>query len=147
LSSDSETAAWVRYFEAYFPVGRNDPEDARLLFGEWRTHLLKDDSPGPSVALTHGQSPIHWQRNDSGQLCINLESMWEDFDASVDAFIGCLRNNPERREIATRRWREQIWEVGNFTPAEASATVISSQTALSYSALPPTKPPEPPKVR
>ena len=40
--SDNETEAWVRYFDEHFPPARNDREDARTLFGDWRTSLLKD---------------------------------------------------------------------------------------------------------
>ena len=45
--AESETEAWVRYVTAHFPPGRNDADDARLLFGDWRSALLKRDSvPG-----------------------------------------------------------------------------------------------------
>jgi hypothetical protein len=52
--SESETDAWVRYLTEHFPPGRNDAADARLLFGQWRTPLLKDDTPGSGVVITHG---------------------------------------------------------------------------------------------
>jgi hypothetical protein len=40
FGSESETDAFVRYVTAFFPPPRNDPTDAGLLFGDWRTDLL-----------------------------------------------------------------------------------------------------------
>lgn len=131
--SDSETDAWVRYITGYFPAGRNDPADARLLFAEWRTRLLKDDAPGPAVPITHGQSVPHWQRDEIGRLCINLEDMWHDFEQSVDNFINYLRTTPDRRAVALERWRDTAWEITPFTPtvaARAGATVISASASV-----------------
>ncbi len=78
FKQESETDVWIRYFESYFPRGRNDPQDGRLLFDDWRTSLLKDNTPGPRIPITHGQSHLHWQRDAGGRLCINLEDMWND---------------------------------------------------------------------
>jgi hypothetical protein len=36
-------------------------------------------------------------------LCLDLESMWDDFAASVDAFATFLGVAPDRREIALER--------------------------------------------
>jgi hypothetical protein len=62
--ADSETEAWERYFTDYFPPGRNDRNDARLLFGEWRTCLLKDDTPGERILVSHGQSGGHCEERE-----------------------------------------------------------------------------------
>lgn len=132
-NSDSETDAWVRYVTAYFPPGRNDPADARLLFAEWRTRLLKDDAPGSALPVTHGQSAAHWRRDQAGRLCINLEDMWDDFEQSVGHFIRYLRATPDRRAVALKRWRDTGWAVEPFTPtveAWAHATVISASASV-----------------
>ncbi len=113
-SSDSETDAWVRYMSEHFPPTRNDPSDARLLFGDWRTSLLKDDSPGSLVPITHGQSHAHWRRDEHGRLCINLGDMWAGFEHSVDHFIGYLRATDERRSIVLSRWRQTTIVVEPF---------------------------------
>lgn len=65
--SESETEAWVRYMSEHFPPSRNSPSDARLLFVDWRTSLLKDDTPGPRVSITHGQSFAHWGPRSGGE--------------------------------------------------------------------------------
>ena len=40
----------------------------------------------------------------SGRLCIDLESMWADFEASVDSFLEFLRSAHERRQSS---WSER----------------------------------------
>lgn len=62
-----------------------------LLFVDWRTSLLKDDTPGHGCPITHGQSFAHWGHDQAGRLCINLEDMWTEFEQSVDHLIGYLR--------------------------------------------------------
>jgi hypothetical protein len=123
-SSESETDAWVRYVSDHFPPGRNHPNDARVLFADWRTSLLKDDSPGPRVPITHGQSHAHWERDARGRLCINLEDMWADFERSVEHFVAYLRATGDRRSIVLARWRETTTVVEPFlASAMASAAV------------------------
>jgi hypothetical protein len=34
---------WRKYVTAFFPEGRNDPEDAQKLWVGWRTSLLKNE--------------------------------------------------------------------------------------------------------
>jgi hypothetical protein len=80
---DRDGEAWVRYFEEHVAA----PEaktNAQLLWDEWRTSLVKEDSPGVGIAITHGQPEIHWKSDQTLGLCLDLESMWADFDASVD---------------------------------------------------------------
>src|SRR5947208_2407136 len=74
---DGQGEGWVQYFVNYFPPRRSLADDARLLWNEWRTPLLKHETPGHGVSMTHGQPFVHWQRDqETGDLCINLESMW-----------------------------------------------------------------------
>ena len=56
--AESQTGAWVRYLTSYFPPGKNSEPDARLLWTDWRTALLKKQAPGPGVLVTHGQSAV-----------------------------------------------------------------------------------------
>jgi hypothetical protein len=128
--SESETDAWVRFVTRHFPAGRNAAAYARLLFGDWRTSLLKKDAPGPGVALTHGQSSIHWQCDRQGRLCLNLEDAWDDYAASVESFVAYLRTSP-RRKFVLARWRKQHWVVEPFIPAiEALAGATVMNTSL-----------------
>jgi hypothetical protein len=127
-SSDSETDAWVNYFTAHFPAPRNDATDARLLFAEWRTSLLKDDAPGPRTPITHGQPHAHWQRDRAGRLCINLEDMRADFERSVDHLLAHLRATPARQAVAVRRWRQTSWTVQPFTFSSADSVPVSGAT-------------------
>jgi hypothetical protein len=129
--SESETEAWVRYMTDHFPPGTNDASEARLLFDEWRTSLLKDDAPGPRVPITHGQSDAHRVRDPDGRLCLNLEDMWAEFERSVDHFIAYLRTTPLRRETVLKRWREKFWTVQPFgLSATASATAVTTTVAV-----------------
>lgn len=131
--AESETDAWVRYVTRHFPPGRNDADDARLLFGDWRTSLLKEDTPGPRVAITHGQSVIHWKRDQHGRLCLNLEDVWDDYTASVGSFIAYLRVSP-RRKVVLARWRKQRWAIEPFIPRPFDALAGAAVMNLALSA-------------
>lgn len=98
--NESETDAWVRYFAEHFPAGANDPGDARLLFAKWRTCLVKDSTTGAGIAITHGQPHVHRKRDAAGRLCLDLESMWAEFEHSIDQFLAYLHAHPDRRKIA-----------------------------------------------
>jgi hypothetical protein len=138
--SESETDAWVRYVSDHFPSGRNDPTDARLLFGDWRTSLLKEDSPGPRVPVTHGQSHAHWQRDGRGRLCINLEDMWTDYERSVDHFVAYLSETPDRRSVVLGRWRQTTTVVEPFLGiATASAAMRDASVMASRPPFAPLK--------
>lgn len=135
LKRESETDAWVRYISSHYPAGRNDPTAARLLFGDWRTSLLKDNTPGPGIAITHGQSSIHWQRDERGRLCLNLEDAWDDYAVSVTSFVEHLGRSP-RRKIVLKRFKQQHWVVEPFVPAAgmiAGATVMDMPLSASFS--------------
>jgi hypothetical protein len=131
---DREGEAWMRYFRDFFPSGRNGEAEANLLWIEWRTSLLKNDAPGPSIAITHGQSHIHWTRDRSGVLAINLEDMWADYQASVDAFTTLLESDDERRGVVLARWRETLWSVRSFVPERAfmlgSVSAVASAASV-----------------
>ncbi len=125
--SDGEGEAWVRYVEDHFPPTRR--ADAKLLWDDWRTTLLKDESPGGQVAVTHLSPNAHWGRTSNGQLVIDLESMWDDFAASVESFVGSLCADPERRTIALHRFRERVWIVQEFTIASGAPHASSTEAA------------------
>lgn len=98
---------WCRYFAEHFPRGDTHAE---LLWDQWRVPLLKDETPGIGVAIAHGQPETHWRPTAFG-LCIDLESMWDDYEQSVDAFVLSLSEDPDRRRVAIKRWRERQWTV------------------------------------
>ena len=144
---ESETSTWARYFERCFPPGRNDPADARILFDDWRTSLIKKGAPGERVVVTHGQGFVHWTRDARDRLCIDLESMWDDFEYSLGEFIEYLRDTPDRRAIVLDRAKKATWMVQQFTPrnidALVSATVMDARTvsASASSSISIVKPP------
>jgi hypothetical protein len=137
LGSESQTRAWVRYFTEHFPRGRNGSSDAELLWKEWRTHLLKQDSPGPMVPITHGKPHLHWQRDSAGRLCIDLETMWDDYAQSVEHLVGYLQVTPERREVALTRLKESTWAVQFFTVSNESVPVTGATAMASATVGPP----------
>jgi hypothetical protein len=148
-ASDKEGQAWRRYFVDYFPPGRNSDADARFLWENWRTRLLKHESP---IGITHGQESLHWYPLDGAGFCVNLESMWDDFEYSVDRFLEDLAADKQRRGLVVRRWRERSWTVRKVTlypskrlfPAEtlypgaaalSAANPVSLSTATSMTTL------------
>jgi len=126
-SKEGEGEAWVYYVTTFFPSGHSGAGDARLLWKEWRTHLLKEDCPGPFVPVTHGQPHAHWTRDPAGQLCVDLESMWDDFAASVEGFVSYLEQNDEPRRVALKRLRESQWAV---QPLSTLNLPVSGATAM-----------------
>jgi hypothetical protein len=131
--SESETESWVRHIVDHFPEGRNGEADARLLFADWRTSLLKNGTPGPRVPITHGQPHAHRARDTEGRLCLNLEGAWDDYAASVESFMADLHTSP-RRQIVLDRWRKQRWTVEPFSAIDmiASATVMDAPASASF---------------
>ncbi len=140
--SEGEGAAWQRYFVDYFPAGRNSPTDADFLWREWRTRLLKHESPR---GIAHGQSHAHWHPLPGGGFCVNLESMWDDFEYSAARFLEALQADESRCEVVLRRWRERSWTVRpipvapserlfpspTLFPGSISASVAAGATVLS----------------
>jgi len=102
-----EQNGWIRYFEDHFPRGS---EHAKRLFEKWRTTLVKDEMPGRGVAITHGQPQAHWQITASG-LVVDLESMWDDFEASVDRFLAEIEADDEHRSRVLSHFEKTRWTV------------------------------------
>lgn len=121
---DGDGTAWRRYFVDYFPEGRNSEADAGFLWSKWRTEMLKRESP---YAIAHGQSGAHWYRLSGGGLCVNLESMWDDFEYSVDRFMSALQSDTRKRKTALRRWRARSWTVERL-PLHPSKGLFPSET-------------------
>ena len=104
-----EGAGWQQYFDEHFPRGGTH---AGLLWENWRVTLLKDEMPGEGVVITHCRPDAHWQPVEpGGRLCLNLESMWDEFEASVDHLVESLRSDAARRKVVLKRWRERRWRV------------------------------------
>jgi hypothetical protein len=93
----SEAKGWMRFFKEHFPRG---DQYAGLLWVRWRIALLKDAYPGPGVAISHGQAHGHWHVVDPGGLLINLESMWDDYEQSIDSMIRTLAADDAPRGVA-----------------------------------------------
>ena len=143
-ASDGEGRAWRRYFEEHFPPFRD--READLLWRDWRCRLVKDETPGEGIGLAHGSPSVHWTRDESRRLLIDLESMWGDFEQSVNSFIESFARNPRRRKIVLNRYHERVWTVQPFEPHHFAglssdladgALVSLSATAMSASSQPP----------
>src|SRR5439155_10627393 len=85
----------------------------------WRIALLKDAYPGPGVAISHGQAHGHWRVVNPGGLFINLESMWDDYEQSIDSMIKTLAADDARRENSLE-----------WIGAASAASVSFSETAV-----------------
>jgi len=123
---DREGQMWQLFFEEHFPRGG---ERAKLLWNDWRTRLLKDDAPGPGIAVTHGHPEIHWH-TDQGRLGVNLETMWDDYELAIDHFIHACAGDAELKARALKRWKERLWSVQTFN---APGTPVASAIAVSAS--------------
>ena len=104
---------WVDFVTAYFPTGRNGPDEARLLWKEWRTALVKNEPGG--VSLTHGRPAAHWTPDAYGALVIDLESMADDFEYAVDQFIQALAADEKRAAVVRDRWQKRAWTIRPLT--------------------------------
>ena len=132
----SEAKGWMRFFKEHFPRG---DQYAELLWVRWRIALLKDAYPGPGVAISHGQAHGHWHVVNPGGLFINLESMWDDYEQSIESMIKTLAADDARREKSLEWWRGRRWAVqlvqvppvylGGIGAASA-ASVSFSETAI-----------------
>ena len=146
--NDGEGEAWCRYFDQHFPPFRG--QQAKLLWDDWRTRLLKDETPGGGVVVSHGSARAHWTRDASGRLLVDLESMWDDFEKSVESFIDSLAADPRRRRIVLDRYRKRVWTVQQFQPVRsaglssdlADAAIAGSAAATAVSASNPPKKPD-----
>lgn len=125
----TERQGWLRYFEEHFPRGR---AHAQLLWQEWRGRLVKDEFPGQGVAVSHGQPHAHWKVVEpDARLFINLESMREDFERSVDSFIALLEREPERRTATLEKWHRRQWSVQLVSfPANVASVSAASASAI-----------------
>jgi hypothetical protein len=130
-AGEGEGATWVRYFAEHFPRGY---EHARLLWRAWRVPLLKDETPGAGVAISHGQPHMHWRMTASHGLYLNLESLWHDYVQSVDHFVAMLDRDDERRAVALERWRGLQWSVQQVTVPTMLPTALPTPLAYSASA-------------
>jgi hypothetical protein len=120
--SDKQFEGWRRYFADYFPDGRNSPDDADFLWEEWRVGMLKDDLPH---GITHGHSEAHWLPLPGRGFVVNLESMWDDFNYSVDRLVETLDADDARRKVVLQRWRERSWTVRQIELAYQGSTRAS----------------------
>lgn len=110
---DKEGEGWTQFVTAYFPPGRNGPDEARLLWKEWRTALVKNEPGG--VSLRHGRPDLHWKLDGHGDPIINLESMADDFEYAVDQFIQALAADEKRAVVVRDRWQKRAWTIRPLT--------------------------------
>lgn len=116
-----ERVGWRQYFDAYFPRGG---EHGRLLFERWRTTLIKDEFPAAGVAITHGQRDAHWEMTEIG-LIVNLESMWDDFEISVDRFVEALAQDDSHRALTLEALDKTGWTVRPVTIVKPTPTILT----------------------
>jgi hypothetical protein len=139
-AGDKEWQSWCRYFAEHFPRGDTHAE---LLWHQWRVPLVKDETPGEGVAITHGQAHAHWRVYPQQGLCINIESMWDDYEESVNRFIASLAANKERRAVALDRWRQRQWTVQTLSLEPAAVLASTGTSVTTASAIAPPTPTSP----
>jgi hypothetical protein len=115
-----------------------------VLWTDWRTSLLKCGAPGPRVLVSHGQPALHWHR-DGDRLCVDLESMWDDFASSVERFLAFLRTDNERRPIVLERAQRSAVEIvfvslASGLPGPVTGATASASVATAFVQMPPTPP-------
>lgn len=79
--------------------------------------------PGRGIAITHAQPEAHWQITKFGR-CINLESMWDDFETSVDRLVDVLSHDESRRRRTLDYFGRTHWTVQTFQIDVPTARVI-----------------------
>ncbi|MEX2644660.1 MAG: hypothetical protein WD249_00190 [Gaiellaceae bacterium] len=129
-----EGKGWAQFFAEHFP---KRPEwrdsDADLLWTDWRVTLVKDETPASGVTVAHGEPHVHWHREPTGTLCVNLESMWDDFERSVESFLSLLQRDAERRKVAVQRWQSRSWTVRPLAFAPVSGDLVRFTTSAAHS--------------
>jgi hypothetical protein len=141
-ASEGEGVTWRRYFDEHLVRGA---QHADLLWREWRKPLLKDETPGQGIAISHGQPLLHWKMSSHG-LYLNLENLWADYVESVEHFVGMLDTNAARRKVALDRWNKLRWSVQMVTvpatlplalPAPVGYTASAASVSTSSSSIKP----------
>ena len=89
-----------------------------------------------SRSLTGSRTRI-WTMVEPGGLFIDLESMWDDYERTVESFLAMLRNDPERRRAAIEWWSTRHYTVQDVAAA-ATAMTFSASAANPEQLLPPT---------
>lgn len=139
-----EGVGWCEYFDEHFPKRPGwSVGDAKVLWDDWRVGLVKWETPKSRVTVTHGRPDAHWHREPDGTLCIDLESMWDDFTRSVDSFVGLLARDEQRRDEAVRRWNERRWIVRHLVVESPRFFNLMASAASSATAMAPPPPPPP----
>jgi hypothetical protein len=129
---ETERQGWLLYFKEHFPRG---DEHALRLWDDWRGRLVKDEFPGTLVAVSHGQSRAHWILVEPGQrLFINLESMWDDFERSVESFMQLLASDEERRGKTLEKFRRRRWTVQQVFSTKPPA-VTTTTASLGFTEI------------
>jgi hypothetical protein len=134
-SKQSDKDGWVDYVTSFFPRGRNAETTASWLWEGWRCSLLKDERP--IVPISHGNPQAHWRLAEGGKPYVNLESLWADYEYSVDQFLEHLRRHPDRRQVALARWKERSWTVQMVAVAPVEGATQASCSTSSASAIAP----------
>ena len=80
---EGDGAAWEAFFAAHVP---NLAAHGRTLWADWRTKLIKDDTPGTLVAIGEGDPRSHGNVYE-GKVFVNLESVADDYIAAVDSVM------------------------------------------------------------
>jgi hypothetical protein len=133
---DSDGATWVAFFQAHVP---HLADHAWTLWKDWRTALLKDDSPGPGVVISeHSKEPHpHGQIIEAGKVFIDLESAVDDCMAAVDSLLKACADDAELCATVIRNWRATQWGVWTFqweAGPPAAGTALGVLHVLSASA-------------
>jgi hypothetical protein len=128
---EGEGAGWRQCFQEHFPKEGKPwrAKDAQMLWEDWRVGMLKWETPKRRVTVTHGQPHLHWVREPDGTLCVDLESMWDDYEAMVASFLTLVERDPQRRAVAVWRWHERRWSVRRLSVSTPHLAISASYSA------------------
>jgi hypothetical protein len=124
IGADSER--WALLLREHSPRG---DEHGHLLWTQWRSGLLKNDAPGPDVAVAHLEPKAHRTFvNPGNKLLLNLESLWDEYEGMVDSLIAACGADATLRERVLSRWAAHDWSVGivSYVAQDAFALLPAS---------------------
>lgn len=104
---EGDGAAWEAFFAAHVP---NLAAHGRTLWADWRTKLIKDDTPGTLVAIGEGDPRSHGNVYE-GKVFVNLESVADDYIAAVDSVMAACGKDEDLARTLVTKWRATQWTV------------------------------------
>jgi hypothetical protein len=123
---------WRLLLSEHSPRGE---EHEHLLWTQWRSGLLKNDAPGPDIAVAHLEPEAHRTFVSPGnKLLLNLESLWDEYEGTVVSLVAACATNEILCERVLTRWAEHDWSVGFVSyPAPDAFALLPASASFTRS--------------